>query len=184
MDNYYYIIRPDKVSYYFDNNATNMFTIKFENDDQRIKTESEAEMINLGTFKDYTNGILLEVKHYLYAIKDEGTSCYSSLPEINGYQSEVYPLKCRDGTCFFIVGILNSNKELNLFFHRKPDNGCPTELSSYNNHTINDVDSKNINCQPMQKDTDDCIICFYQKNNDNNNKIIVSILTIVLGILK
>ena len=175
MDNYYYIIKPDKVSYYYDNNATNIFTINFENYDQRINTESEAEMINLGTFKDNTKGILLVVKHYLYAIKYDGTSCYSSVPEINGYQSEVYPIKCRDNTCFFIMGILNSNKELNLFFHRKPDNECPTELRSYDNHTINDVDSKNINCQPMQRDEDDFIICFYQKNSDyNNNKIIVS----------
>ena len=95
-----------------------MFTIEFENDDQRINIESEAEMISLGTFKDNTNGILLIVKHYLYSIKDNGTSCYSSLPEINGYQSEVYPIKCRDGNCFFIIGILTSNKILNLFFHR------------------------------------------------------------------
>ena len=66
-------------------------------------------MISLGIFKDSTNlGNLLLVKHYLYAIKNDGNSCTFKLEEINGFQSEVFPLNAEMELVFilYVLSIL------------------------------------------------------------------------------
>ena len=170
-NNYYYIITPNNISYYYDqNDGENRFSIEFELYEQFIYYESEAEMISLGTFKNSSLPNSLIVKHYLYSINKDNTFCYSKLLDIIEYQSEIYPIKCREGFCYYILGIINLHNELKLFLYKKPENECPDDLSSINTYTISNVDSKNINCQALQKDENDFFICFYH----NDNRIIVS----------
>lgn len=116
--NYYYMITQDKINYYCynDNGDTTSITYEFTYE-QKISTIEESKMISFGTFRnnpDVAN--LLIVKHFVYAVTSVGGYfCNGPLYEIQGYESEVYGIKCLDNYCYYIVGIINSSSQLALY---------------------------------------------------------------------
>ena len=120
------MITQQKITYYLydENGGTTSLNVNLEND-QIISTSQEAEMITFGKFRDNTEvANLLIVKHYVYAILNNNYFCNAKLNEINGYPSEVTPIKCEDNSCYYIVGIRNSNMELKLFLYKNPSYNC------------------------------------------------------------
>ena len=173
-NNFYYIIKSDSISYF---NSTNddSNSIYIFNDSQKITTIEESEMISFGVFKNDSESInLLVVKNYVYAIIKENLYCNKKLTEITGY-SEVYPYQCTAYICFYVIGIINSSKNLYLYLYKNPKGFCTSEVVS--NLTINNVDSNNLSCKLMQSSSNGKVLtCFYQ--NSNSKEIIATSLNI------
>ena len=104
--------------------------------------------------------------------------CCTKLSEITLYPSQVFPIKCIDNFCYYIVGIINSNKELKLFLYKNPSYNC--EGYSVNNFIINNIGTDNFSCQLMKSSSfDNILVCFYQI--ENSNQIIANRLTVVIS---
>lgn len=83
------------------------------------------------------------------------------------------------GYYYSIIGIINSEKELQLFLIRNKFGNCNYEFIF--NIGINNADSKNINCQLMKSHSNDEVLtCFHQISNE----IIASSFNIILKINK
>ena len=175
-------------NYYFVVNATNIFYYSTElgkinsytfDEDQKINNQNEYEMISFGVFRNDNVANLLIVKHYVYAMFQNDVFCQGVLNEIRYYSSQVYPLECINGFCYYIVCFENSSK--NLIFHLYSNKVPTCESNSVNNININ-IDSNSFSCQLMKSPYDDNILtCFYQSSNkivsstfktylDNDNK--------------
>ena len=164
-------------NYYFIVNATNIFYYSTEEgkihdytftNEQKLDTESEAEMITYGEFRYDDVANCLIVKHYFYAMYQNEVLCHGELGQLRGYPSEVYPFKCFSNNgqtiCFFIVGFENSSKVLNLLLYENTVPSCTS--NSVFTVTIN-LDSDNFNCQLMQSPyNEDVLTCFYQTSNE------------------
>ena len=109
--NYYWIIKSDSIVYY--NEANNISNSIYTFDDsQKITTIDEFEMISFGEFKNNSDiANLLIVKNYVYAILNGNYFCNQKLTEIIGY-SEIYPYECISISCYYIIGFINTNKNL------------------------------------------------------------------------
>ena len=174
---YYYIVTYDKITYY--NNANNVNNITYEFQGEQIITSPEqSEMVSFGRFKniDYVANLLI-VKHYIYAVIDGTKYCDEILNEIQGYQPAVYPYKCQDSYCYYIVGIINSNNQLCLYLYKTPSSYCSSSVVAQ--IIINNISSKNINCQIMNSTNEEVLTCFYE--NENQNEIIANIFNIELS---
>ena len=166
-NNLYFIITPEKITYYL-NNDTNIIITKSLiynfTEEQKITTSPEEEMISLSSV--YTENIvyLLAIKNFVYAINN-GTTYFCTVnldDEIKGLYPEVYGIKCLENICYFVIGIVN-NKQIKLFLYGiYAYNNCPGGyFVSFN---INNVASENVNCQLMQLTSDrEVLTCFYQK---------------------
>ena len=115
--NYYFIVNETDIFYYStEEGKINDYVF---NDDQKINTKNEAEMISFGIFRynsDVANCLI--VKHYFYALYENNVLCYDELSQIRGYTSEIYPFKCFDnGCCYYVVGFVNSSKILSLILY-------------------------------------------------------------------
>ena len=167
--NYYYMITQDKINYYCynDNGDTTSITYEFTYE-QKISTIEESKMISFGTFRnnpDVAN--LLIVKHFVYAVTSVGGYfCNGPLYEIQGYESEVYGIKCLDNYCYYIVGIINSSSQLALYLYKNPSSYCDSHVNS--NIIINNIDSDNFSCELMKSSSyQDILTCFYKQQNTN-----------------
>ena len=140
----YLIVRPENITIF--NNIYNNINLTYQFvGDQIINTTEESEMISFGIFKnDSIAPNLLIVKNYIYAIQNQNYLCNDELKDIDKY-SEVYPYQCINYFCFYIIGIVNSNKELYLYLYKNPADSCKSDVVS--NFTINNIYSNNLSCQ-------------------------------------
>ena len=166
--NYYYMITSQKITYYLldDNGGTNSLIVGLVND-EIISTSQEVEMITFGKFRD-NDGVanLLIVKHYVYAILNNNYFCHVKLNEIVGFPPEVTAIKCMNNFCYYVVGIINYNKELKLFLYKNPSYNCKGYCA--HTSTINGIGSNNFNCHLMKSySNEDILVCFYQKQDSN-----------------
>ena len=138
-------------------------------------------MISLGGFKytyDFLVDNLLIVKNYIYAVEGTTTYCNSIINQIQGYQALVFPLECIDINCYCIIGIINSDKQLNLYLFRNVVGYCICNFIT--SLTIDDnVNSDNFSCQLIKSSVlyGKVLSCFYE---NNLKEIVVKILKIVL----
>ena len=177
-NNKYYMITTDTIYYYTDGATANQKSVTTFKNDQIITTYEESEMIGY-IFDSENLANVIFVKHYFYGILDDIYFCNTPINEIKGYYSEVFGIKCSLGTCYFIKGIINSDKKLQLFLIKSPSLECKSEIIS--NIEINNVDSKNINCQLMKSSSNDEVLtCFYQSSNE----IIASSFNVIIEITK
>ena len=179
-DNKYYVISNENIFFY--DGSTNTLSKSFAfSDGQKITTDEEAEMISLGGFKytyDFLVANLLIVKNYIYAVEGTTTYCNSIINQIQGYQALVFPLECIDINCYCIIGIINSDKQLNLYLFRNVVGYCICNFIT--SLTIDDnVDSDNFSCQLIKSSVlyGKVLSCFYE---NNLKEIVVKILKIVL----
>ncbi len=174
------MIKSDKIIYYQyngDGEPINV-VINFEGE-QIINSIEESEMISFGKFRDNTEvANLIIVKDYIYAVLNTNFFCFLKLSEITLYPSQVFPIKCIDNFCYYIVGIINSDKELKLFLYKNPSTNC--DGYSVNTFTINNIGTDNFSCQLMKSYSyQDILVCFYQIGN--TNQIIADRLTIMIS---
>ena len=124
-------------------------------------------MISFGSFRnrgDIPN--LIIVKHFVYAILNDNFKCNATLNEIKGFKSELYCIKCDLLYCYFIIGFINSSKQLYLYLYKKNLYNC--EIKNEDSFYINNIDSDNFSCQLMNSSSnEDILTCFYQKENSN-----------------
>ena len=173
MDN-----KKDSIVYY--NEANNISNSIYTFDDsQKITTIDEFEMISFGEFKNNSDiANLLIVKNYVYAILNGNYFCNQKLTEIIGY-SEIYPYECISISCYYIIGFINTNKNLYLYLYKNPSYTCDSNVIA--TFTINDVDSNNLSCKLIQSQSNGKVLtCFYQ--NSNSKEIIATCLNIVIDI--
>ena len=178
--NYYYMITSEQITYYEYNNNGGIISLSVDLiGDQIIATTQESEMISLGKFRYETSTAnLLIVKHYVYAILNSQFFCYAKLNEIVGFPSQVIAIKCQEGYCYYVVGIINSNKELKLFLYKNPSYNC--EGSCAYTFTLNNIGSDNFSCELMKtNNNDDILVCFYQIIK--SNYIIANRLNVMVG---
>ena len=176
-ENKYYVFTCEKIYFYeITDNGEDFKVVHEFNSSEIISTEEEIEKINLGKFKDDSfDTILLIVKNYVYALKDNTCFCNAQLKEIEGYYSQIFPFKCADSQCYYIVGIINSSKQLLLYLYTNPSYKCDSNLIY--TFSINDVGSDTFSCQIMKSPSNGKVLtCFYQKNN--TKEIIASSLNI------
>ena len=97
---------------------------------------------------------------------------------MKGYYSEVFAIKSSGGYYYYIVGIINSKKkQLKLFLLESGSLKCQATIIF--DIGINNVNSKNINCQLMQSPSNGQVLtCFYQSSNE----IKTSSFNIILGL--
>ena len=162
------MITSQKITYYLldDNGGTNSLIVDLVND-EIISTSQEVEMITFGKFRD-NDGVanLLIVKHYVYAILNNNYFCHVKLNEIVGFPPEVTAIKCMNNFCYYVVGIINYNKELKLFLYKNPSYNCKGYCA--HTSTINGIGSNNFNCHLMKSySNEDILVCFYQKQDSN-----------------
>lgn len=166
-DNDYYMITSDEIIY-CDNNG-NQF-VKWDLEDP-ITTNEELE-ISFDVFENEQSSItLLLVKSYIYVLQYFNKICHKEIEQIRGYHSEICAFKYNGQFSYYFVGNINSNKVLQLFLVENSAYGC--DIYNIVNYEINNVDSKNLNCQIMQISSDEekLLTCFYE----SSNKIIASI---------
>ena len=176
-ENKYYVFTYEKIYFYeITDNGEDFKVVHEFNSSEIISTEEEIEKINLGKFKDDSfDTILLIVKNYVYALKDNLYYCNIQLKEIEGYYSQIFPFKCDSSKCYYIVGIINSSKQLLLYLYTNPSYKCDSNLIY--TFSINDVGSDTFSCQIMKSPSNGKVLtCFYQKNN--TKEIIASSLNI------
>ena len=191
--NSYYIITSNNISYY--NNF--IFETKINLPDSLIiTTESEFALISLDYFKNAENiPDLLIIKNYIYAVSAGNVICYSKFNELDSsvYSCEVNVYKCFDLHCYFIIGCIDSNKQLTLSLYENPQEYCLYDNPIYalTKKIINDINSENFSCQLIEsiQYNDYILICFYRSINSNeilatgfnidvNNKNISEIYTL------
>ena len=127
--NKYYIITADQIYFYISSpeGVANPYSF---NDNQKITTAEESEMVSYGIYKNTNVNLahLVIVKNYIYAILDQTYYCNAAIEEIRGYRSEVFPLKFIDPYCYYILGIINSTKSLNLYLYSNVSGYCNSNL--------------------------------------------------------
>ena len=131
-------------------------------------------MVNYGKFK-YNTDVqnLLLVKNYLYSFIDGIYKCYQPINEIENYIAEVYPFKCNI-YCYFVLGIVDTSKNLILYLYKKSSNSCDSSL--VDTFTINTIGSDNFSCRIMISSSyGEVLTCFYE---NNSNEIIAKSLNI------
>ena len=169
-NNYYYIINSNGINYY---DGTTYITFHTFIGDKIITSEEESEMISFGVYKNNLNvPELLIVKKYLYFINKGTLSSETTVDEIIGYSSEIYPIKCMDDyNCYFVIGLITSDKELKLYLYKSNYNN----INMVDSIIISNTDSENVSCLLILSDTE-VLICF----NENNNikEIVASYLSI------
>ena len=169
-DNKYYYINTNKIYFYSLSTPNKIwdFTSK-----QAVNTEEDAEKINLGIYKN-NNDIedLIVVKNYVYAVKELTYYCNTMINEINGYSAQIFPFKCINSQCWFLIGIINSSNKICLYLYRNIPERCSTTfITSFN---INNVGSEKFSCQFIHSPSNEEILtCFYQ------NKIQMKFLQII-----
>ena len=163
-DSYYYIITIEKIYFFNNNNNLRLFVYKFESN-LTITKEEETDMISYGRFKynsDSQN--LLIIKNYIYSLSNEIYNCKKMINGIEGYSSQVFPFKCTDSLCFYIIGFIDSNKLLYLDLYEKPLSSCE-QNNKVSSLVFSDIGSDNINCQIMKYTSyDEVLTCFYRKS--------------------
>jgi hypothetical protein len=129
LNNKYFIITPDNLIFFNNNYNTNDIKVYFNNE-QKTESEDEYEKISYGRFNAETQAQLLLIKNYIYAISDDGNAyCNHIIDEINGKHSSVIPIQNVGQYSYFIIGMINSNNALSLYFYETLVNGeC---LASY-----------------------------------------------------
>jgi hypothetical protein len=132
------IIKQNSINYY-SNNQLNQ--IKIFDDNQRITTIEELDIVSFGKFKEDSDSAianLVIVKDYVYAILNGQYLCDYRLNEItNVLSTEIIPYKCSYGFCYYIVGLIQNNKNLHLLLYKNPSSGCSSVL--VDTITINNV---------------------------------------------
>ena len=168
-NNYYYLIFPDQINYYKPD-VTNVLLHSLNNGN-KFQSKEELKMTNYGQFNDNNSKNIIIFKDYLYYALENEYSSNEQINNINGYISEIITLNCNSNTCYYILGIINNEKKLNLFLYKRSDSLIikSTLLKSY---TINNVGSENLSCQLMKYNSNNVLTCFYQ--NDNSTEIIAS----------
>ena len=169
-ENNYWIIKQDSINYYSNDQ---MNSVKAFDDGKQLTTVEELDAVSLGVFKENTDKAnLLVVKDYVYAIQNGNYICYTKLTEIiDSYSSEVKPYKCSVNFCFYVIGLIKTNKDLLLLLYKNPGSTCPNEAEAVSLITINNV-SSNLKCELMIQFSDEKVLtCFYQ---DDNQKQIVA----------
>ena len=126
-NNYYYMITTKNLYYYNDGKTESKKSLITFEDDQIITTYEESEMISLSLFEGSFSNLLM-IKHYIYAVNNGIYYCNNPIDVLKGYYPEVYALKCISGYCYFIIGIINLNKELQLFLIKNPSILCNSEV--------------------------------------------------------
>ena len=123
----------------------NIFKIHNFTDEQEIKTEKESKMISLTVTNYDSVPYLLIVKNYIYFLYDFKLLFSKLIEEINEFFPEIYFYKCYNEYCYFIVGFINSDKQiiLNLYKFLKSN----YNIEKINSFTINNVGSNNFCCQ-------------------------------------
>ena len=177
-ENEYYIITFENIYFYtITEISVNLKVVRTFTSDEKISTEEEIEKINLGKFNDNDSfdTILLIIQNYVYALKYNLYYCHTQLKEIEGYFSQIFPFKCVNLKCYYVVGIINSSKQLLLYLYKNPSYECDSNLAY--TFSINDVGSDTFSCQIMQSLSNGKVLtCFYQ--NNNAKEIIASSLNI------
>ena len=164
-ENKYYIITYENI-YFYKFSETLKISYTF-NETQKIKTDEELNMISIGIFKGEFSGLsnLIIVKNYVYAIKETIYYCNTAINEIQGYSSEIFPLTCTNH-CYYIIGIINSNKQLYLYLYKNVPGFCNSYLVY--SFSIDNVGSENFSCQLMESPSNgELLTCFYESNNSN-----------------
>ena len=175
--NKYYIITADQIYFYLSSPESVVSPYTFI-DNQKITTAEESEMISYGAYKNDNIAHLVVVKNYIYAILEKTYYCNVSIEEIKGYRAEIFPLKCIEAQCYYILGIINSTKSLNLFLYSNAVGYCISYLRF--TYTVNNIASDTFSCQLMESHAfGELLTCFYEIDN---NIIIANSLTINLNL--
>ena len=169
----YYIINQLNIYFFEETNCKVQYQFTEE---QKFQTEKESKMISLSKTDFQNINCLLLVKQYIYFFSDSGLISTKSLEEIKGFISEIYFYKCNSQYCYFIVGFINSDKQINLLLYSFSIDGYNIELIT--NFTINDVGSNNFFCHLMKSENlkEKYFTCFYQ--NSDFRKIMANIIYI------
>ena len=140
-ENNYCVIKQDSINYYSNDQ---MNSVKTFDDDQMLTTIEELDAVSLDVFKDTPALVnLLVVKDYVYAIASGIHICNGKLSEINDiYSLELKAYEFIYNYCFFVLGLIKTNKDFVLFLYRNSVFDCSNfELDEI---TINDVDRKSV----------------------------------------
>ena len=112
----YYYINTNNLYFYFSPSATHLWEFTSQ---QQLNTEEDAEKINFGIYKKNNNiEDLIIVKNYVYAVKENTYYCNTMINEINGYLAQIFPFKCINSKCWFLIGIINSSNKICLYLYR------------------------------------------------------------------
>ena len=175
--NKYYIITADQIYFYLSSPEGVANPYSFIGN-QAVTTVEESEMISYGIYKTTNITHLIIVKNYIYSILESTYYCNALIKEIKGYKAEVFPLKCIESNCYYILGIINSTKSLNLFLYSSKGFSCNSLLRF--TYSINNIASNTFSCQLMKSHSfGELLTCFYEIND---NIIIANSLIINLNL--
>ena len=170
-NNMYVIIDAQKIYLYTSENRIEFYSF---NQNQKITSADESEMISLAKFKDADSVYLTIVKKYIYAYFAATNFGILENEQINNYKSEIFPLKYNNNEFYYIVGIVNSEQELVLYLYK--NKVSDTKCSLIFTFSISNINSENFSCQLMQSPSfGEVLTCFYE---NNNNEIVANSLTI------
>ena len=159
-NNCYYIIKKNSILSF--NTMNNQITNIYSSAQVLIFTSEEWEMISLGLFKGLSFPIadLFIIKNIVYAIFSNEVACSYQFNDLNG-PLEVYPYNCiKDSFCYYIIGLINSDKTLYLYLYTNQSGYC--QSSKISTFSYN-VDSENLSCLFMKSPSYNKVLtCLYQ----------------------
>ena len=165
----YYIISSEKIYFYQNKDNNNKIPILyFLKDNQKLQIEKEFNTIFFGEFNCIISvRNILTIKNYIYYLINDEYFCNEQLTQIEGTITELIPFDCVGIYCYYFVGFINNNKELNLYLFKKITNNCLDNSDLFLSLTYNKIGSENFSCQIMNPSDGQVLTCFYQKYNSN-----------------
>ena len=114
---------------------------------------------------------MLLIKNYIYAISDDGNAyCNHIIDEINGKHSSVIPIQNVGQYSYFIIGMINSNNALSLYFYETlVDGECLASYTFTKEYDIY-ISSKSLSCHYYTN-----LVCFYESIS---NELVSSIFNV------
>ena len=169
-----YLIIDAYYVYFYYSITENRIVLYALNENQTISSVDELEMISFGKFKNSSNAHLFISKNYVYSYLEYNKICILENEQINNYKSEIFPLKYSDDDFYYIIGIINSEKDLVLYlYHNKIDESKSNLIFNF---TIGYTNSENFSCQLMKSHSfGEVLTCFYE---NKYNEIVANSLTI------
>ena len=186
------IIYQDDISFYSTSNISLISKYTIKNDEQKINSLSEAEMISFGYIYNNTyQEIYIIIKNYIYNFKSnkEFNSLFK-IESINNNIPELIVYKCLTefsySYCFILIAFINSDNKLKILeYKHKLESEEYTNTKSNELYLINSLGGisksqcDNVSCKIMVNILNKKVLtCFYENEDSQIGAMIINIETL------
>ena len=186
------IVYQDEISLYSTSTISLLRKYEIQNDEQKINSLSEAEMISFGYIYSNTyQEIYIIIKNYLYNFKsNKAFNSLYKIEDINNIIPELIVYKCftedSNSYCMILIAFINSDNKLKILeYKHKLESEEYTSTKSNIFNLINSSggtsksQSDNVSCKIMVNTLNEKVLtCFYENEYSQIGAMIINIETL------